>query len=135
MELRIPVDEILLRVPERAHRAYTNLVVHEETLFDRFTGWSRASITQQQLAEEMECSLRTAERAICDLRRYGLARVLAWPGTRTETQVRVSDVSIGSPFGPLRKIQAARPRHLLVDDAINHLVEHNRRIEADAAQT
>ncbi|MEU1816076.1 helix-turn-helix domain-containing protein [Streptomyces roseifaciens] len=134
MELQIHVEEILLRVPERAHLAYTNLLTHHESRYDDLTGWTRAYLTQAELAQEMACSVRTAERALRDLREYGIARVLAWPGSRTETQVRVADVPIASPFGPERQAQQARPRHALVEEAIGRLLRHNRQLEREAGE-
>ena len=129
MSLEIPVDEILARAPERARTAYTNLVTHRESRYDAHTGWSCAYITQQDLADEMDRSLRTATRALNDLRRIGLVRILAWPGARTETQVRVGPVAIASVFGPIRQAQEQMPHHQLVDCAIRLLVQSNRELE------
>ncbi|MFE2539065.1 hypothetical protein [Actinacidiphila glaucinigra] len=129
MDLKIPVDEILARVPHRARIAYTHLVTHEATLFDQDTGWSCAYLTQQALADDMHVCLRTATRAVRDLRGIGLVRVLAWPGSKTETQVRVGDIHIGSPFGPIRMAQQLAPHHVLVDNAIALMVDRNRRLE------
>lgn len=133
MDLRIPVDEILDRAPDRARLAYTNLVTHAESRYDEYTGWSCAYLTQQDLADEMKVCLRTATRAVSDLRSVGLVRVLAWPGARTETQIRISDVAVASPFGPVRMEQRRMPHHQLVDCAIHLLLETNRRLEEDCA--
>lgn len=129
MSLEIPVDEILARVPERARAAYTNLVTHKDSRYDQNTGWSCAYITQQGLAEEMRVCLRTATRALSDLRTIGLVRVLAWPGAQTETQVRVGHIPIASVFGPVRLAQEQMPHHQLVDCAIRLLVKENRQLE------
>jgi len=135
MSLEIPVDEILARVPERARTAYTNLVTHQESRYDENTGWSCAYITQQDLADEMKVCLRTATRALSDLRAIGLVRVLAWPGAKTETQVRVGAVPIGSIFGPIRMAQEQMPHHQLVDCAIRMLVKTNRQLEEDMSES
>lgn len=129
MNLEIPVDEILARVPERARNAYTNLVTHAESRYDEATGWSCAYLTQQDLADEMKVCLRTATRAVTDLRGIGLVRVLAWPGARTETQIRVGHVPVASVFGPIRLAQEQMPHHQLVDCAIHILVSENHRLE------
>ncbi|MGW3860284.1 hypothetical protein ACWEDZ_02200 [Streptomyces sp. NPDC005047] len=129
MDLEIAVDEILARVPDRARIAYTNLVTHKDSRFDENTGWSCAYLTQQDLADEMRVCLRTATRAVSDLRRFGLVRVLAWPGAQTETQIRVGHVSVASPFGPVRTVQERLPHYRLVDEAISLLVASNRELE------
>ncbi|WP_369042217.1 hypothetical protein [Streptomyces sp. Midd1] len=129
MSLEIPVDEILARVPERARTAYTNLVTHKDSRYDQNTGWSCAYITQQDLADEMKVCLRTATRAVSDLRAYGLVRVLAWPGAQTETQVRVGSIPVDSPFGLIQMERTAMPHHQLVDCAIRMLVKANRALE------
>lgn len=129
MSLEIPVEEILARVPERARSAYTNLVTHQESKYDEHTGWSCAYLTQQDLADEMRVCLRTATRAVSDLRGIGLVRVLVWPGARTETQVRVSSIPVASVFGPVRLVQEQMPHHQLVDCAIRLLVNENRELE------
>lgn len=129
MDLRIPVEEILERAPERARIAYTNLITHEESMYDQNSGWSCAYLTQQQLADEMRVCLRTATRAVSDLRGIGLVRVLAWPGAATETQIRVSDIAVASPFGPVQMEQKLMPHHQLVDCAIRLLLESNRKLE------
>lgn len=129
MTLEILVEEILARVPERARTAYTNLLTHGETRYDANTGWSCAYLTQQDLADEMKVSLRTATRAVSDLRGVGLVRVLTWPGARTETQIRVGDISVASPFGLIRIEQEKLPHHQLVDCAIRMLVKANRELE------
>jgi DNA-binding transcriptional regulator LsrR (DeoR family) len=131
MSLEIAVDEILARVPERARSAYTNLVTHAESRYDEATGWSCAYLTQQDLADEMHVCLRTATRAVSDLRRMGLVRVLAWPGAKTETQVRVGSVPVASVFGPVRLAQENMPHHQLVDCAIRILVKENRELEGE----
>ncbi|MFC9505389.1 helix-turn-helix domain-containing protein [Streptomyces sp. NPDC057002] len=135
MTLDIPVEEILARVPERARVAYTNLVTHRDSRFDEKTGWSCAYITQDALACEMGVSLRTTTRALSDLRRFGLVRVLAWPGAETETQIRVSSVSVASPFGPIRMAQEQLPHHKLVDCAIALLVKSNRELEENMPES
>ncbi|MEW1922280.1 hypothetical protein [Streptomyces sp. NPDC088360] len=132
-ELPISVEDILGRVPARARLAYTNLVTNAETRYDGDTGWSCAYITQQALAEEMFVCLRTATRAIKDLRTHGLVRVLTWPGARTETQIRVDSVDISSPFGPIQAALVRTPKPQLVDKAIAQLVAQNRELEALAA--
>ena len=129
MSLEIPVDEILARVPARARTAYTNLITHEETRYDEDTGWSCAYLTQQDLADEMRVCLRTATRAVSDLRSIGLVRVLAWPGAQTETQIRVRSIPVESPFGLIRMEQERMPHHQLVDCAIGMLVKANRALE------
>lgn len=129
MKSEIPVDEILARVPERARTAYTNLVTHKDSRYDQATGWSCAYLTQQDLADEMQVCLRTATRAVSDLRDMGLVRVLPWPGARTETQVRVGPVPIASVFGPIRIEQERMLPHQLVDLAIGLLLAENRRME------
>ncbi|MEU1552128.1 hypothetical protein ABZ517_05325 [Streptomyces scabiei] len=134
MRLEIPVDEILARVPERARTAYTNLVTHESSRYDEVTGWSCAYITQQDLAEQMKVCLRTATRAVSDLRGIGLVRVLAWPGTPTETQVRVGSVPLKSAFGPVRLAYERMPHHQLVDQAIHVLVKENRELEEELSE-
>lgn len=131
MDLEIAVDEILARVPERARTAYTNLVTHTESRYDANTGWSCAYLTQQALADEMDVCLRTATRAVSDLRRIGLVRVLVWPGAKTETQVRVGSVPVASVFGPVRMAQEQMPHHQLVDCAIRILVKENLALEND----
>lgn len=135
MSLEIPVDEILARVPERARNAYTNLVTHSESRYDAHTGWSCAYLTQQDLADEMNVCLRTATRAVSDLRSIGLVRVLTWPGAKTETQIRVGDVPVASVFGPVRYAQEHMPHHQLVDCAIHLLVKENQRLEAELTQS
>jgi hypothetical protein len=135
MIAEIPVDEILARVPERARTAYTNLVTHKDSRFDENTGWSCAYITQQDLADEMKVCLRTATRALSDLRAIGLVRVLAWPGAQTETQVRVGNVPIASVFGPIRMAQERMPHHQLVDCAIRLLVKENRHLEEHMSES
>ena len=135
MSLEIPVDEILARVPERARAAYTNLVTHKDSRYDQSTGWSCAYITQQDLADEMSVCLRTATRALSDLRAIGLVRVLAWPGALTETQIRIDPVSVASPFGLIRMEQAEMPHHQLVNCAIGMLVRANRRLEEEFSET
>ncbi|MFH9731890.1 hypothetical protein [Streptomyces sp. NPDC017260] len=131
MDLQIPVDEILERAPDRARIAYTNLITHHGSRFDEHTGWSCAYLTQQELADEMKVCLRTATRAVSDLRGVGLVRVLVWPGAQTETQIRVGDIAVASPFGPVRMEQKRMPHHQLVDCAIRLLLESNRRLEED----
>ncbi|MFV0135478.1 hypothetical protein ACLGIH_20040 [Streptomyces sp. HMX87] len=135
MSLEIPVDAILARVPERAKAAYTNLVTHAESRYDENTGWSCAYLTQQDLADEMKVCLRTATRAVSDLRAIGLVRVLAWPGAKTETQIRVGDVPVASVFGPVRMAQEHMPHHQLVDCAISLLVKENRRLEEELTRS
>ncbi|MEV7902185.1 hypothetical protein [Streptomyces anulatus] len=125
MGLDIAVDEILTRVPARARTAYTNLLTHKDTRYDEHTSWSCAYVTQQDLADEMKVSLRTATRAVGDLRRVGVLRVHVWPGAATETQVRVSDVPVASIFGPVRMAQRRMPHPQLVDWAIRLLVQQN----------
>lgn len=132
-ELPISVEDILCRVPARARLAYTFLVTNAKSRYDADTGWSCAYITQQALADEMYVCLRTATRAIRDLRTHGLVRVLAWPGARTETQVRVDSVDISSPFGPIQAALTRAPKRQLVDKAIAQLVAQNRELEALAA--
>ncbi|MGW3153699.1 hypothetical protein [Streptomyces sp. NPDC001089] len=135
MSLEIPVDEILARVPERARNAYTNLVTHENSRYDEETGWSCAYLTQQDLADEMKVCLRTATRAVTDLRNIGLVRVLVWPGARTETQIRVGHIPVASVFGPVRLAQEQMPHHQLVDVAIRILVNENHRLEDGLSQS
>lgn len=135
MSLEIPVDEILARVPERARTAYTNLVTHKSSRYDQDTGWSCAYVTQQDLADEMKVCLRTATRALSDLRTIGLVRVLAWPGAQTETQVRVGSVCVESPFGLIRMEQERMPHHQLVDCAIRMLVKANRMLEDSTSES
>lgn len=132
-ELPITVEEILSRAPERARLAYTSLVTSAESRYDGQTGWSCAYITQQALAEEMFVCLRTATRAIRDLRDVGLVRVLSWPGARTETQVRIDAVDISSPFGPVQAALSRSSKQLLIDKAIAQLLVQNRALEALAA--
>ncbi|WP_411087773.1 hypothetical protein [Streptomyces sp. 061-3] len=132
-ELPIAVEDILGRAPERARLAYTSLVTNTESHYDGGTGWSCAYITQQRLAEEMFVCLRTATRAIRDLRDVGLVRVLAWPGARTETQVRIDSVDISSPFGPVQAALVRSPKQQQVDKAIAQLVAQNRELEAMAS--
>ncbi|MEV8399209.1 hypothetical protein [Streptomyces niveus] len=127
------MEDILSRAPERARAAYTNLVTNAESHYDGQTGWSCAYITQQALAEEMFVCLRTATRAIRDLRDVGLVRVLTWPGARTETQVRIDSVDISSPFGPVQAALVRSPKQHLIDKAIAQLVATNRELEALAA--
>ncbi|MGW1180127.1 hypothetical protein [Streptomyces drozdowiczii] len=113
--------------------AYTNLVTNAESRYDADSGWSCAYITQQALADEMYVCLRTATRAVKDLRTCGLVRVLAWPGAHTETQVRIASVDISSPFGPVQAALLRTPRPQLVDKAIAQLLAQNRELEALAA--
>ncbi|WP_167503158.1 hypothetical protein [Streptomyces malaysiensis] len=129
MEMQVSVEDILRRLPFRAKVAYTNLVTHAESRYDADTGWSCAYITQQDLADDMEVCLRTATRAMRDLRECGLVRVLVWPGARTETQVRIADIGVTSVFGPARIMQENLPRHQLVDLAIRLLLSRNRESE------
>ncbi|MFD9815117.1 hypothetical protein [Streptomyces sp. NPDC059080] len=129
-ELPVSVEDILSRAPERAHLAYTSLVTNSESRYDGETGWSCAYITQQALADEMFVCLRTATRAIKDLRNVGLVRVLTWPGAHTETQVRIESVDISSPFGPVQEELLRRPKQHHIDKAIAQLVAHNRELEA-----
>lgn len=131
--LPIAVEDILSRAPERARAAYTNLVTNAESHYDGQTGWSCAYITQQALADEMFVCLRTATRAIRDLRDVGLVRVLTWPGARTETQVRIDSVDISSPFGPVQAALVRSPKQHLIDKAIAQLVATNKELEALAA--
>ncbi|MFE5853223.1 hypothetical protein ACFQ61_08375 [Streptomyces sp. NPDC056500] len=133
MEFPIAVEEILEHVPERARIAYTYLVTSAKSEYDQETGWSCAYITQQALADEMYVCLRTTTRAIRDLKDAGLVRVLSWPGARTETQVRIDDIDVSSPFGPINADQERQPRHVLVQQAIAQLLAHNRELEALAA--
>lgn len=132
-ELPIAVEDILSRAPERARLAYTSLVTNAESRYDGQTGWSCAYITQQALADEMFVCLRTATRAIRDLRDVGLVRVLSWPGARTETQVRIDAVDISSPFGPVQAALVRSPKQHLIDKAIAQLRAQNRELEALAA--
>lgn len=134
MGIKIPVEGILDRVPERAQSAYTNLVTHESARYDEETGWSCAYLTQQALADEMGVSLRTATRAVSDLRQCGLVRVLVWPGARTETQVRVSDICINSVFGPIHMCPDMLSHNQLVDCAIAFLLESNKAMEDRMSQ-
>ncbi|MET8342442.1 hypothetical protein [Streptomyces microflavus] len=127
------MEDILSRAPERARSAYTNLVTNAESHYDGQTGWSCAYITQQALAEEMFVCLRTATRAIRDLRDVGLVRVLTWPGARTETQIRIDSVDISSPFGPVQAALVRSPKQHLIDRAIAQLVATNKELEALAA--
>ncbi|MFF8283355.1 hypothetical protein ACF06W_11600 [Streptomyces albus] len=131
--LPVPVEDILQRLPERARLAYTSLLTNADSLYDGDTGWSCAYITQQALADEMYVCLRTATRAIRDLRFSGLVRVLAWPGARTETQVRVASVDVSSPFGPVQSELRHCTKHQLVDRAIQQLRAHNEALESLAA--
>ncbi|MGW3272800.1 hypothetical protein ACWDFH_15185 [Streptomyces kronopolitis] len=128
-ELPISVEDILSRAPERARLAYTSLVTNAESRYDAETGWSCAYITQQALAEEMFVCLRTATRAIRDLRNVGLVRVLTWPGAQTETQIRIDSVDISSPFGPVQASLVRSPKQHLIDKAITQLVAQNRELE------
>jgi hypothetical protein len=132
-ELPVSVEDILSRLPQRARLAYTNLVTSAESRYDADSGWSCAYVTQQGLADEMYVCLRTATRAIRDLRTHGLVRVLAWPGSRTETQVRIASVDISSPFGPIQAALNRAPKQQLVDTAIAQLVAQNRELEALAS--
>lgn len=132
-ELPIAVEDILSRAPERARLAYTSLVTNAESRYDGQTGWSCAYITQQALAEQMFVCLRTATRAIRDLRDVGLVRVLSWPGARTETQVRIDSVDVSSPFGPVQAALVRSPKTHLVDKAIAQLCSQNRELESLAA--
>ncbi|UXX94022.1 hypothetical protein N7U49_21695 [Streptomyces sp. AD2-2] len=132
-ELPIAVEDILCRVPDRARLTYTFLLTNSESRYDADTGWSCAYITQQALADEMYVCLRTATRAIRDLRTHGLVRVLAWPGARTETQVRVDSVDVSSPFGPVQAALTRTPKQQLIDKAIAQLVAQNRELEALAS--
>lgn len=106
----VPVSAILQRVPERAQGAYHVLTRHPETQVDRVTGWAYSYLPQEALAHLMDASLRTATRAVADLRAVGLVRVLTWPGATTETCLRIGDIEVpGSIFGPLRQMQNADP--------------------------
>lgn len=134
MTLSIPVDDILARVPLRARMAYTNLLTHPDTVYDHETGWSSAYIGQHLLAQEMECSLSTVKRSLVDLRQIGIVRVLAWPGARTETHLRVGDVSIGSIFGPIVKMQAELPHEQAVDLAVLSLRDYWARFDREIRQ-
>lgn len=118
----VSVYDILARVPFRAQLAYTYLLTHTETNFDPVTGWSYAYIGQDDLAAEMECSASTAKRALQDLRGVGVVRVLAWPGARTETHLRVADISVDSVFGPVQASREFMPRVEQVDLAIAFLM-------------
>ncbi|MFJ4739059.1 hypothetical protein [Streptomyces sp. NPDC088775] len=129
-ELLIAVEDILCRAPERARHAYTTLVTNAESRYDGETGWSCAYITQQALADDMFVCLRTATRAIRDLRDVGLVRVLSWPGSRTETQIRIASIDISSPFGPVQAALVRSPKQHLVDKAIAQLVAQNAELEA-----
>ncbi|WP_329147291.1 hypothetical protein OIU91_16880 [Streptomyces sp. NBC_01456] len=108
-------------------------MTNAESHYDGQTGWSCAYITQQALADEMFVCLRTATRAIRDLRDVGLVRVLTWPGARTETQVRIDSVDISSPFGPVQAALVRSPKQHLIDKAIAQLVATNKELEALAA--
>ncbi|WNI17605.1 hypothetical protein [Actinacidiphila sp. ITFR-21] len=132
-ELPVSVEDILGRAPERARLAYTSLVTNADSRYDAETGWSCAYITQQALADEMYVCLRTATRAVRDLRDIGLVRVLSWPGARTETQVRIASVDISSPFGPVQAALAGSSKQQLIDKAISQLVATNRELEALAS--
>jgi hypothetical protein len=112
---------LLRQVPDRARDAYTALVTDPESVYFEDAGWSSAFITQAKLAGSLSCSLRTAERAVSDLKQIGVVRVLAWPGARTETQVRVLDVELSSVFGPVRAALEKKNPHELVDVAIRVL--------------
>jgi hypothetical protein len=131
MTAPISVDEILDRVPLRAQVAYTYLLTHTETNFDQVTGWSYALMGQDDLATEMECSPTTVKRALADLRGVGLVRVLAWPGARTETHVRVADVSVDSVFGPVQSLRDGMHRGMQVDLAIGLLIRQWNEFEAE----
>lgn len=131
MPAPISVYDILVRVPVRAQEAYTCLLVHTETNFDPITGWSYAYIGQDDLAAEMDCSATTAKRALSDLRNVGLARVLAWPGARTETHLRVADIRIDSVFGPMQLFHEALPRGMQVDLAIGFLLRQWGELELE----
>lgn len=132
-ELPVSVEDILNRLPARARLAYTNLVTSAESRYDADSGWSCAYITQQALADEMYVCLRTATRAVKDLRTHGLVRVLAWPGSRTETQVRVASIDVSSPFGPIQAALTRASKQHLIDTAVAQLLAQNRQLEELAA--
>jgi hypothetical protein len=117
----VPVSAILQRVPERARAAYSALTLHPDTQEDWVTGWAYSYLSQDALAQLLGASLRTATRAVADLRAVGLMRVLTWPGASTETSLRIGDVSVPeSVFGPVRMMQAIDPA-FPVDQAIAQL--------------
>ncbi|MFF1693145.1 hypothetical protein ACFVXC_05885 [Streptomyces sp. NPDC058257] len=132
-ELPVSVEDILSRLPIRARMAYTNLVTNAESRYDADSGWSCAYITQQALADEMFVCLRTATRAVKDLRTHGLVRVLAWPGSCTETQVRIAAIDVSSPFGPIQAALVRAPKQHLIDTAVAQLLAQNRQLEELAA--
>lgn len=114
----ISVDSILARTTERARLFYTHMLTMPGATMDFESGWSSSYATQQQIADDLGYSVTTAERAIRDLRRISVCRVLAWPGTATETQLRVSDIRLSSPFGPVMQFLTQAD---LVDAAIRFL--------------
>lgn len=124
MSENVPVTAILQRVPVRARAAYAALASHTDTQHDVVTGWAYSYLSQPQLADVMQCSLRTASRAVADLRSVGVVRVLSWPGASTETSVRVADVPVPySVFGPVRMMQMTPGNPYNVDRAISRLIQ------------
>lgn len=126
----ISVDSILARTTERARFFYTHMVTMPGAWMDFESGWSSHFATQSQVAESLGCSVTTAERAIRDLREVAVCRVFAWPGAVTETQLRVADVKISSPFGPVMRWLTPDEA---VDAAIRVLNQEWEEIQAQSA--
>jgi hypothetical protein len=131
----VAVDQILNRLPERARLAYTALITHPDSRLDEMTGCSYAYITQMQLAQEMDCSLRTAARAISDLQEVGLARVLAWAGAQTEVAVRVTDIHLDSVFGPMQVLLAEMGPEEVIDHASRLLRRYWAEFDEELSQS
>ncbi|MFI9271857.1 hypothetical protein ACIGXM_14220 [Kitasatospora sp. NPDC052896] len=131
MPYEVPVHRILARVPERARLAYTTLITHPASKFDPLTGCSCAYITQDALAVEMGCSLRTVKRAVADLQELGVAKVLAWAGATTEVVVRVTDVRVDSVFGPMQAFLASLPPEQLDTFAVQLLRDQWAEFDAE----
>jgi hypothetical protein len=127
----ISVDSILARTTDRARFFYTHMVTMPDAFMDFESGWSCSYATQSQIAEDLGCSVTTAERAIRDLRSIAVCRVLAWPGAATETQLRVADVKISSPFGPVMRWLTEDDR---IDAAIHILRREWEEIRAQSAR-
>lgn len=114
----ISVERILARSTERARLFYTHMLTMPGAMMDFESGWSCSYMTQQCVADDLGYSVTTAERALRDLRELGICRILPWPGAATETQLRVADIRLSSPFGPAMRFLAAED---LVDAAVHLL--------------
>ncbi|MFE6745937.1 hypothetical protein ACFVGM_08810 [Kitasatospora purpeofusca] len=100
MTLIVPVESILARATARSRTVYTHLLTTSGAAMDMESGWSSSYLTQQALADDLDISVTTTERALRGLRHLGICRVIPWPGAATETQLRVADIRLRPVFGP-----------------------------------